>query len=579
MTSQTTRLRGIRLGTVAIVLLGIVLVAMVVGILESAQGPNTLNGQEGAQFQIDPEIKFYFPIVARYVSPNGWPIYGVNFMNSAEDPADELQFTNGLATGAQFNRWPLYWHSIEYAENKYNWSAQDQAISADITHGLRTDAILLGTPSFYQTGIAPDDEPSRPTQHGPFSMLAPQAAAPKGLYDPVFTDGSDIPGPGKSINPKNVWAKFVFAAVNRYKPGGDLAKQQGWTSASAGIRYWEMWNEPDLSWFWDSSVADYARLLKVGYLAAKQADPMATIIFGAIANNFEHLTYYQEVLQIYQGDGQAANQNYYHDIFATHSYFYAWQSWYHVYRASITMSEFGIAKPIWLNENGVPAWNDYPGPTWDPKSGLRATMAEQADYAIQSAFYATFAGADAIFHFQLYDGCGNQPIGSDFPPHNGELCGLPEYPVCAGDANGLFRNPTDAACYTQHPNPETPRPNFAAIQVLTKYFHDVEPLWRKRPGGPNPYDGPQEWIAFYRKSTNERIVGLWSRVGSQQTAYLDAVGNSALKIYPNGNTEIINPVNGQYQLTLPAATNQNAPWDPNLYPIGGRPIIIIETIK
>ena len=44
---------------------------------------------------------------------------------------------------------------------------------------------------------------------------------------------------------------------------------------------------------------------------------------------------------------------------------------------------------------------------------------------------------------RLYDGCGNQPAGTNFPPHNGELCdehneyqGKP----CAGDANGLFRN-------------------------------------------------------------------------------------------------------------------------------------------
>lgn len=60
-------------------------------------------------------------------------------------------------------------------------------------------------------------------------------------------------------------------------------------------------------------------------------------------------------------------------------------------------------------------------------------------------FMGTHAGATAIFHFQLYDACGNQPGGTDFPPHNGELCGLPQYPICAGDAFGLYRNPSDAA--------------------------------------------------------------------------------------------------------------------------------------
>jgi hypothetical protein len=241
------------------------------------------------------------------------------------------------------------------------------------------------------------------------------------------------------------------------------------------------------------------------------------------------------------------------------------------------MKAHGLDKLIWLNENGVPAWNDYPGPTWDPESALRATMEEQANFVIQSAFYATFAGADAIFHFQLYDGCGNQPQGSDFPPHEGELCNVLD--VCAGDANGLFRNPTDAACFTQHPKPETARPNLAAFQVLTKYLVDVQPLWRLRPGSNDPNNGPQEWIAFDRPATHERIVGMWARFGSNQVAKLPALADHALLILPDGSQSFIFPNNGTYSVVLPAATNQNAPWDPTLYAIGGRPAIVIESYQ
>lgn len=63
-----------------------------------------------------------------------------------------------------------------------------------------------------------------------------------------------------------------------------------------------MWNEPDLASFWSGSVADYARLLKVGYLAARQADSLAQILFGGLANDSGHLGYYDEVLDIYDGD-------------------------------------------------------------------------------------------------------------------------------------------------------------------------------------------------------------------------------------------------------------------------------------
>lgn len=517
------------------------------------------------------------------------PLYGVNFMSSAEDPADDQQYANALSTGARWNRWPLYWYNIEQNPGQFNWSAQDATIIADLAHGLQIDAILLGTPGFYLTGglatfpltPSPAEMPA-----GPLSLTAPQTATPVGLYEPIFTDGTDIPGPGKTINPDNKWANFVSAAIKRYKPDGILAQANGWPDG-VGITHWEMWNEPDLPSFWDGSVADYARLLKVGYLAAKTVDDSAQVLFGGLANNFsgDLLNFYENVLDIYDADPLAANNGYFHDILATHSYYYAWQSWYHVFRAGNSLGAHGLNKPIWLNETGVPAWNDYPGPVWDQTSPYRATLSEQADFIIQSAFYAMYAGADAIFHFQLYDGCGNQPRGTDFPPHNGELCDAngmlisdPTKP-CAGDANGLFSNPTDAACFTQHTTPESPRQNNAAYRVLTTYVQDVEPLWRERPGSEDPYNGPQEWIAFYRPSSGERIVGLWARFGETEVAQLPAAADSALLITPDGVTQMLTAVDGFYTLTLPAATNQNKPadWDPALYPIGGRPLIVIET--
>jgi hypothetical protein len=518
---------------------------------------------------------WWLPMVFGAQPVNESPIYGVNFVSSPEDPADDQQYQNGLSSGATFNRWPMYWHSIEQKAGVFDWSRVDPVVSSDLGKGLGINAILLGTPGIYATELASFRDAGRDERRGPYRLTAAQAATPVGLHSPVFSDGSDVPGFGKTINPDNVWARFVFRSVERYRPGGVLAQLERWP-AGRGIRHWEIWNEPDLPWFWDSSLDDYARLLKVGYLAVKQADPAAYVLFGALANNFEWLSYYDEVLAIYDHDPLAPAHDYYHDVLATHSYFYAWQSWLHVYRALGTMEDHGLDKPVWLNENGVPAWDDYPGPVWDPSSPLRATMEEQANYIIQSAFYAAFAGADAIFHFQLYDGCGNQPQGSDFPPHGGALCGVLD--VCAGDAHGLFRNPTDAACFTQHPAPETARPNLVAFQVLTTHLTDIEPLWRLRPGGSDPYNGPQEWIAFYRKASDERIVGLWARFGDDEVAELEAVSGEALAVYPDGSREKIYPDGGSYRIRLPGATNQNAPWDPTLYPIGGRPVIVVERV-
>lgn len=524
---------------------------------------------------------FYLPVLQRNEPPmgtsTGLPAYGVSFINSAEKLADAQQFANAQATGARWDRWPLYWNLIEHTAGQYDWSNQDAAAAADIAHNFRINAILLGTPGFYSTEPAPrlPQETLRPP--GPLaSQLTPEnSTTPIGLYDPIFTDGSDIPAPGKQINPNNVWAQFVFTAVSRYKPGGTLAQTLNWPNG-VGITHWEIWNEPDFPFFWTGTVPDYARLLKVGYLVVKQADPTAKVLLGGLVNDGGYLAFYEDVLTIYDNDPLASQHGYFHDILATHNYFYAWRSWYHVFRADNSQRTRGLNKEIWVNESGVAVWNDYPGPTWDGSSPYRGTMTEQADFIIQSAFYAAYAGADVIFHFQLYDGCGNQPAGTDFPPHNGELCGLPEYPHCAGDANGLFRNPSDAVCFRQHPQPETPRPSFAAYQVLTTYLREVRPYWRLRPGGSDPNNGPQEWVAFYQPHTGKRIVGMWARFGDAQVATIPATSGSALLVYPDGSTQSVTPVNGHYTIFLPGATNLNAPWDPTLYAIGGRPVILIE---
>jgi hypothetical protein len=518
------------------------------------------------------------------------PAYGVAFITSAEGQADEQQFANALATGAGWDRWPVYWFYIETSEGVFDWSRQDKAVQDDLAHGLQLNAILLGTPAFYTTSFL--QQPAFPYRHEPrqgtLSLNAIEKATPQGLYEPVFLDG-DTPGPDKVINPNNKWAVFVETAVNRYKPGGVLAQANNWPEG-AGVTLWEMWNEPDLPLFWDASLADYARLLKVGYLAAKHAHADAQVMFAGLAM-FSNPNYYDQVLDVYDSDSLAKSQSYYHDIAALHNYFDPKRTAFYTEIIGNAMANRDLNKSIWVNESGVAVWDDYPGPVWEPLSPLRASQQEQASFAIQSAFHGLAAGADALFHFQLYDGCGNQPQGTDFPPHNGELCdednkynGLP----CAGDANGLYRNPTDAACFTQHPQAETPRPVFSAYKVLTTYVHDVEPYWQKRAGTPIFSDtcpgseGPQEWIALYQPMTNKRIVGMWARCERTETAVIEATApdGKAQLVAADGSVQALTAVNGSYTITLPPATHRN-PFplqtiNPT-FPIGGRPYILIET--
>ncbi|RIK15860.1 MAG: hypothetical protein DCC51_14195 [Anaerolineae bacterium] len=92
---------------------------------------------------------------------------------------------------------------------------------------------------------------------------------------------------------------------------------------------------------------------------------------------------------------------------------------------------------------------------------------------------------------------------------------------------------------------------------------------------------PQEWVAFYRPSTEERIVGMWTLCGRNETAIIDATSpdGRATLVYPDGHTQTIVAVDGHYSIELPAATNRN-PFGSEgtnaIYPIGGSPVILIE---
>jgi hypothetical protein len=67
------------------------------------------------------------------------------------------------------------------------------------------------------------------------------------------------------------FANFARAAALRYAP--------------LGVHHWELWNEPNVTAFWEPAPnpADYAALLKAGAGAVRSADPAAIIISAGLA--------------------------------------------------------------------------------------------------------------------------------------------------------------------------------------------------------------------------------------------------------------------------------------------------------
>lgn len=492
------------------------------------------------------------------------PTLGINHISAPNDPNPDPRYRNALLLGAGWNRWPLYWNAVENTPGNYDWSGYDRLAANDVGYGLRTNAILLGIPQHQM-----------------------ENGRMRGIYEPVFSDGSDIPG-NSAPNPNNPYAQFVYNAVMRYKPGGTLARQLGW-QGEQGIRIWEAWNEPDLRMFWSGSVQDYARLLKVTYLVVRQADPLAKVMFAGLAYiDPDWNDYLARTLGYFQQDPLRDTYNWFFDIAAVHTYTNPERTWQMVRRMKQVLAAYGLDRPVWVNESGVPVWDDYPGQTWTAGSPgarqFRGTMQEQAIYMIESTALAWAAGAEVVFHFQLYDDCGNQASGTNFPPDSGQ----------AGDAYGLFRNDRDNSCFRESPQPNTPRPAASTFYRMAqvfggRMFNGGQRISLNGRGTALVFSlSPLQGVANYGPVTggssgniNERALVLWNNSRERLVVEIPASGQSAVLYDMYGVDYMLTPQNGIYTIGLPAVQQSDFPqlaWS-EVSRISGAPYILVEQVE
>lgn len=140
--------------------------------------------------------------------------------------------------GATWNREELLWDIVEPQKGKWTWGKTDRMVKACHDHNI----LILGLLDYW------------------------------GKWTKPFTDES-----------YNDYANYVKKVVERYKPGGVFAMEQGWEDGY-GITHWEIWNEP--ATFWTGSGEQFGRLLKEAYKAAKSADPTCRVFFSEAGEGF-----------------------------------------------------------------------------------------------------------------------------------------------------------------------------------------------------------------------------------------------------------------------------------------------------
>jgi arabinogalactan endo-1,4-beta-galactosidase len=157
------------------------------------------------------------------------------------------------------------------------------------------------------------------------------------------------------------------------------------------VSAWEVWNEPNLDYFWGGSPAQYGATLRAAYPAFKAGDPDAQVVFGAPTNN--DLTW---IKAAYAGGARDS-----YDVMATHPYqgpadlapetpdngtMYVLS---HVAAVHDWMTSVGDgAKPIWFTEFGWSSHDNSPGvENWN----RGVSEQQQAEYLVRTIKYVQAA--------------------------------------------------------------------------------------------------------------------------------------------------------------------------------------------
>ncbi|HEX3689712.1 MAG TPA: hypothetical protein VHV28_08445 [Solirubrobacteraceae bacterium] len=94
------------------------------------------------------------------------------------------------------------------------------------------------------------------------------------------------------------YGAYLTALIGRYGPKGSFWRENPGIPKMP-IRSWQIWNEPNIAYYWKQPFAStYAAMLKVAHAAVKQADPGAKVVLGALTN-----TAWKSLGQIYKING------------------------------------------------------------------------------------------------------------------------------------------------------------------------------------------------------------------------------------------------------------------------------------
>src|SRR5215213_1953899 len=421
--------------------------------------------------------------------------------------------------GARWDRIIFPWSLIQ-RDGPSSWTQlyfTDEAIRAQVRRGVTMAGILIYTPQW----ASPWPEKGRPVD------------PPRGLEL-------------KYNDPNNTWGQFVRKVVERHK---------------GVVDNWIVWNEPDLytpglRYTFDGSFEQYAQLLKVADLNAKEINPKSKVILGGFAYwwDKEHgrPPFLGPLLEVIARDPDRQKNNHYFDVVSVHTYSAPLNSFAEPLVMKDILEQRGLKKPIWIGESNVIPFDDIKNPL--PSGQMRASLDQQASYIIQAMALSVAAGVDRYAVYKAAD---------EKAENDTELW-------------GLIRND------------RTTKPGYVAFQVGVTYFSNVKSAVYSWPGSPKP--SPEQYKALMRSNESRtqfvwpaqvsqvtmergdhRTTVVWNNSPVQVPYRVSAASQAATLVTKTGKTSPITAKNGFYEVDLLPSNHNADPRDPSLYLIGGEP--------
>lgn len=195
------------------------------------------------------------------------------------------------------------WGTVEPEKGNWNWTLSDELVKNYGKNGIEAQVILWGIPRW---------------------------ASPES----ILKDKTKIPSKNFPADIKD-WRGYVHKIGEHFK---------------GKIRYYEIWNEPDLKGFSEMTLEQYSALQKAAYEEIKKADPAAFVLTGGFATLSKHPGL---IYQDFQRDYLLAAKNYY-DIHAIHEH-----GWFEGYKERLDKLFFPLRKetkttvPWYSNETAM----------------------------------------------------------------------------------------------------------------------------------------------------------------------------------------------------------------------------------